>query len=90
MKNKMKPIKLTGVYKVDQILKKSKARYADGIVEGDIVKFELEMVNTTGASNGNYVLYADMYVNDELKCNISQNEFWKLVRIMDLIPLIPA
>lgn len=86
----MKPIKLTGVYKVDQILKKSKARYADGIIEGDIIKFELEMINTTGASNGNYVLYADMYINDNLKCNISQNEFCKLARIMDLVPLVPA
>lgn len=86
----MKPIKLTGVYKVDKVLKKSKARYAEGIVEDDVIKFELEMVNTTGASNGNYVLYADMYVNGNLKCNISQNEFWRLASIMDLIPLVPA
>lgn len=56
MRIQVKPIKLTGVYQVGQILKKSKARYADGIIEDDVVRFELEMVNTTGASNGNYVV----------------------------------
>lgn len=77
-------IELAGEYLVNKVLKKSKARYAEGIESGDKLKFVLEMVSTTGASSGNYVLYADLYVNNKLKSNISQNEFYKLLQIFDL------
>lgn len=80
----MNPVKLTGEYKVIKVLKKSKARYAKGINPGDVIRFELEMVNTSGASNGNYVLYADMYVNGVLLTAVSQNDFHRLTRILDL------
>lgn len=83
----LKPIQLVGIYIIDQVKKKSKARYAVDIAEGDKIRFVMQMESTVGASGGgNYVLYADMYVNDNFKCKISQNEFDKFTSIFDVMP----
>lgn len=78
---------LTGEYRVDKINYKSKARYVKGIVVGDIIKFSLDIVDTTGASRGNYALYIDIYVNGELLANVSQNEVTNMPNIFDLTPI---
>lgn len=84
--NETKEIVLTGNYVVSDILKNSKARYAEGVEVGDQIKFVLEMTKTSGASKGNYSLMSDMYVNRVLKTKISQNEYYKLLEIFELVP----
>lgn len=86
--NEIKEIVLTGNYVVSDILKNSKARYAHGIKIGDNIKFVLEMTKTSGASRGNYSLMSDMYVNRVLKTKISQNEYYKLLDIFELVPAV--
>ena len=66
-------------YKVIQVLKKSKARYAKGIVKGDIIRLEMIFSNTKGASgNGRYALYFNVYANDNLIGEASQIEVLNL------------
>lgn len=83
--NEAKEIVLTGNYVVSDILKNSKARYAKGVKVGDQMKFVLKMVKTSGASRGNYALMSDMYVNRVFKTQISQNEYYKLLDIFELV-----
>lgn len=86
--NETKEIVLTGNYVVSDILKNSKARYAEGVEVGDQIKFVLEMIKTSGASRGNYALKSDVYVNGTLKAKISQNEYYKLLDIFELVPAV--
>ena len=86
--NKIKEIVLTGNYVGSDILKNSKARYAHGVKIGDKIEFVLEMTKTSGASKGNYSLMSDMYVNRVLKTKISQNEYYKLLEIFELVPAV--
>lgn len=81
-------ITLTGNYVVSDILKNSKARYAHGVKVGDQIEFVLEMTKTSGASKGNYSLMSDVYVNGVLKTRISQNEYYKLLEIFELVPAV--
>ena len=84
--NKTKEIVLTGNYVVSDILKNSKARYAKGVEVGDQIKFVLKMAKTSGASRGNYALMSDVYVNGVYQSTISQNEYYKLLYIFELVP----
>ena len=83
--NKAKEIVLTGNYVVSKILKESKARYAKGVKVGDEIEFVLELAKTSGASRGNYAL---MYVNGVYQSTISQNEYYKLLDVIELLPLV--
>lgn len=86
--NEGKSIVLTGNYVVSKIIKKSKARYAKGVRVGDEIEFVLEMTKTSGASRGNYALMSDVYVNGVLKAKISQNEYYKLLDVIELSTLV--
>lgn len=88
MSNDVNVVTLRGNYVVSEILKNSKARYADGVKVGDKIEFVLEMVKSSGARQGNYSLMSDMYVNGILKAKISQNEYYKLLEIIQLVPEI--
>ncbi|MDT2597027.1 hypothetical protein [Enterococcus dongliensis] len=66
-------------YKVLKVLKKSKARYAEGIVKGDSIHLEMAFSSTKGASgNGRYTLYFNVYANDKLVGKASQIEVLNL------------
>lgn len=81
-------VTLKGSYVVSGILKKSKAGYAQGISIGDQLEFVLEMAKSSGASTGNYSLMSKMYVNGVFKTMISQNEYYKLLGIIQLSPIV--
>lgn len=83
-----KAVVLTGNYVVSKILKESKARYVKGVRVGDEIEFVLEMIKTSGASRGNYALMSDVYVNGVYQSTISQNEYYKLLDVIELSPLV--
>ena len=76
-------MKFVSVFQVIQQNRKSKARYADGVKVGDVIKVEMTLRNTTGASNGNYALYFNLFrkVDGEFEttpfAKVSQNELPK-------------
>jgi len=75
----MKSIPMTSArYVVSRVLRKSSARYAAGIVEGDVLEFRLNLQSTTGASSGLYSLAVEIIVNGEVKATCSQNEAVKI------------
>ena len=86
--NETKSVVLTGNYVVSKILKESKARYAKGVRVGDEIEFVLELAKTSGASRGNYALMSDVYVNGVYQSTISQNEYYKLLDVIELLPLV--
>lgn len=75
-------------YKVKEVKRKSKARYAVGIKEGDIIRFEVDLESTTGATHGSYAIWFELFVNDIKKLNLSQNEVPKMEIIFDLESII--
>ena len=77
-------IRLKAYYRVEKVNKVSKARYAKGIKKDDVLTFVMNVIRTVGASNGNYALMTELYVNRVLQCEISQNEMPKMVEIFDL------
>ena len=83
--NEVSVVTLKGSYLVSGLLKKSKARYAQGITIGDKIEFVLEMAKSSEASSGNYSL---MSVNGVLKTMISQNEYCKLLDIIQLSTIV--
>lgn len=73
----------TPEYKVIEILKKSKARYANGIKVGDTVKFEMGQL---GGRRGDKLYSTDitMFVNEECLTTVTQGEFPKVLQIFEL------
>ena len=86
--NEVSVVTLKGRYLVSGLLNKSKARYAQWITIGDKIEFVLEMAKSSGASSGNYSLMSEMYVNGVLKTMISQNEYCKLLDIIQLSTIV--
>lgn len=74
-------MKFTSVFRVVGQNRRSKARYAEGVEVGDIIKAEMNLRSTTGASNGNYALGFSLFrkVGEEFVhyANVSQNELPK-------------
>lgn len=76
-------MKFVSVFQVVQQNRKSKARYVEGVKVGDIIKAEMTLRDTSGASNGNYALYFNLFrkVDGEFEdtpfASVSQNELPK-------------
>lgn len=74
-------MKFVSTFKVIHKNRNSKARYVRDVKVGDIVRAELTLRSTTGASNGNYALYFNLFrkVGDDFvpMATASQNELTK-------------
>ena len=76
-------MKFVSVFQVVHRNRNSKARYVDGVKVGDVIKAEMTLRDTTGASNGNYALYFNLFrkVDGEFEtapfAHVSQNELPK-------------
>lgn len=81
--------KMMGFFRVVGQNRKSKARATTGVEVGDIVRYSMNLIPTTGASRGNYALtvQVERYIgtdndfnnpdNYTLCSSASQNEFFK-------------
>lgn len=63
---------------------KSKARYALGIEEGDLIKFLIEELGHINRG-GRYSTEIKMYVNSNLHTTISQGELPKVLSALKLV-----
>lgn len=77
-------MKFTSIFRVIHQNRNSKARYVRDVQVGDVIKVEMNLRSTTGASNGNYALYFSLFrqVDGEFEPvayanGVSQNELPK-------------
>lgn len=74
-------LKLSGVFKVTEVLKVSEERYSVGVVQGDTVVLDIDV---GGGSGGNYTPYVKMSVNGINLTSLSQSEVHKLFKVFKL------